>query len=254
MREIALEARGLTVDRGERRVLDGVDVDLVRGEVHAILGPNGAGKSTLIRALLGLVTHRGSVRIDGELASRLSAQERSARVAYVPQRSELTASLSVEHVVALGRVSRSGAFGPEPHVDEVARAAMERMDVARLARRAFPTLSFGERARVLVARALATGARTLLLDEPTASLDVRHTLELLELVRSLAAEGRAVAVVMHSLEDASRCADVATILRAGRVAHHGPAHEVISPRPVRDVYGVELLPRSALGFRLEKDS
>ena len=75
---------------------------------------------------------------------------------------------------------------------------------------------------MLVARALATGARTLLLDEPTASLDVRHTLELLEVVRSLAAEGRAVAIVMHSLEDASRCADVATILRAGRVAHHGP--------------------------------
>lgn len=250
MPEITIEVRGLSVDRGDRRVLDRIDLELIEGEVHAILGPNGAGKSTLVRAVLGLVPHRGTVRIDGALAPTLSALERATRVAYVPQRSELSAALSVEHVVALGRTPSSTTFGRDIRVDAAVHAALARMDAAHLARRAFPTLSFGERARVLIARALVTGARTLLLDEPTASLDVRHTLELLSLLRTLASEGRAIGIVMHSLEDASRFSDVATLLVGGRVAHRGPTHEVIAPTPVREVYGVELLAQSALGFRL----
>ena len=244
-----LRVRDLHVTRGGQDVVRGVDLDAHRGEVLAILGPNGAGKSTLLRAIAGLLPARGDVEVDGAPVSSWSGSTRATRIAYVPQRSELAAMLPVERVVAQGRYAHGH--------DGVARRrtvdAMRRADVLHFAERPFPRLSVGEQRRVLVARALATDAPLLLFDEPTASLDVGHALSLLALLRELAADGHAVVVVLHPLDEAARFTDRAVLLDEGRVAASGPTREVLRPGPVRAVYGVELIDGGALGFARPED-
>lgn len=246
-----LRAEGVSVDRGARTVLTGVDFLAPAGEVSCVLGPNGAGKSTLLRALAGLLPFRGQIRLDGLPLERLSARERARRLTFVPQRSALTATLSVESVVGQGRFAHTGGLRSLASSDRRAVAhALARADVTAFRHRRFDRLSAGEQRRVLLARALATEARIILLDEPTAALDVRHALELHELLRVLASEGFAIVVVLHELDAARRYTDRATLLAGGRVVATGPSHEVVSAEPVRRVYGVELVEDGALGFRL----
>jgi len=240
-----LEARGLAVSRGGRRVLSGVDLDLRAGEVLGILGPNGAGKSTLIEALLGLIDFEGTVRFEGRPIDALGARERARALAYVPQRSMLQAELSVREVVGQGRYASGGSVR-DPEVD----AELERVGLGTMAGRAFPTLSVGEQQRVLIARAMATGARCLVLDEPTAALDVRRALETFALLRALADEGRGVVVVIHGLEEARKTTDHLLLIADGEVAASGSPAEVVAEEPIRRVYGVELVENDALGFRL----
>ncbi|MAQ16140.1 MAG: hypothetical protein CMN30_15285 [Sandaracinus sp.] len=248
MSDPLIHARGLTVRRGAREVLRAVDLEVRPGEVLGILGPNGAGKSTLLRALLGLVPATGELRVDGRPSARLSARERAGLLAYVPQRSHLQAGLAVREVVGQGRYAAGG------HADDaVTTAALARLGLEGLQERAFPTLSVGEQQRALIARALATGARALLLDEPTAALDVRRALETFALLRELADEGRAVVVVVHGLDEARRVADRLILLREGAVAATGSPREVVAADPIREVYGVELVEGGALGFRLSED-
>jgi iron complex transport system ATP-binding protein len=243
--EPLLRARGLTVRRGERETLSDVDVDASPGAIVGVLGPNGAGKSTLIEALLGLIPSEGEVRFDGRLLGDLSAREKAVALAYVPQRSRLRAGLSVREVVGQGRYARGGS-AKDSEVDE----ALERVALTTFADRAFPTLSVGEQQRALIGRALATGARCLLLDEPTAALDVRRALETFALLRELAAGGRTIVVVVHGLDVARRVTDHLILLSEGRVAAAGAPGEVVAPEPIRRVYGVELVENDALGFRL----
>jgi iron complex transport system ATP-binding protein len=239
------------VARGGREVLTDVRFEAPAGAITCVLGPNGAGKSTLLKALAGLLPHRGAVSLDGESVAGWSARERARRIAYVPQRSELTASLEVDTVVSQGRYAHTGGLGRPGAADRRAiAAAMERTDVGELAGRRFDRLSIGERRRVLLARALATEARTILLDEPTEALDVRHALELHSLLRELADDGFCLVAVLHGLDAARRRTDRATLLKAGRVVAEGPSGEVVAPEHVRAVYGVELLEGDALGFRL----
>lgn len=240
-----LKAEGLRVMRGKRAVLQGVDLTLRAGEVLGILGPNGAGKSTLVEALLGLIPSEGSVRYEGRPIASLSGRERAKAMAYVPQRSMLQAELSVREVVGQGRYA-SGGSTRDPEVD----AELERVGLSAMSERAFPTLSVGEQQRVLIARALATGAKCLVLDEPTAALDVRRALETFALLRTLADEGRGIVVVVHGLEEARRTTDHLVLLDGGEVAASGPPSEVVAPEPIRRVYGVELVENDALGFRL----
>ena len=244
MPEASLHARDVGVVRAGRRIVQDVSVDVSAGHVQTIIGPNGAGKSTLVRALAGLVPYSGTVTIEGHDMAKLTPRARARLVSFVPQRSELAAPLPVRTVVAHGRFA-AGSSAP----DRVARA-MDRTRVAHLAERPFTQLSEGERRRVLIARALAGDARVMLLDEPTAALDVRHALELLELVRALAAEGRAIVLVLHSLDEARRIADDVLLLHEGVAAAQGPASQVIATDPVRQVYDVELVERGALGARL----
>jgi len=251
-----IEARNLVVVRGARKVLDAVDFSTERAGSTCILGPNGAGKSTLLLALAGLLPlEAGTVELDGVSLATLLPRERAKRLAYVPQRTSLHSSLHVETVVAHGRYAHTTGMGrPGPSDVRAIEGAMERTDVARLRKRRFDQLSTGERRRVLLARALATEAKNILLDEPTAALDIRYALELHALLRELASDGHSIVVVLHGLDAALKFTDRATLLDAGVVVASGPTREVVDVTRVREVYGVELIEGSALGFELGADT
>jgi iron complex transport system ATP-binding protein len=249
--ETLLEAAALSVHLGGRLLLDRVSFTVERGTVLGVLGPNGAGKSTLLKATAGLLPSTGGLRIAGHDARTLRRRQRARLLAYVPQHSALEAALPVRDVVAQGRFAQAGMLGPAPPGEgEAVARALALTDIAPLADRPFSSLSYGERRLVLLARALATGAPALLLDEPTAALDVRHALELLAVLRRLAGEGAAVMVVLHALSAAASVCDQALLLAGGRCAAAGPVAEVVAAGPVRRVYGVELVPGAHFGYRL----
>jgi iron complex transport system ATP-binding protein len=251
---VKLDARDITVEIGGRRVVDSVSFEVDEREVVAILGPNGAGKTSLLKAVLDLTPHGGSVQAGGVDLASLDFRARARLVAYVPQRSELASDFSVHDVVAQSRYPHVGGLGAISPADEreVARA-MELVDVQRFRDRSFAKLSEGERRRVLLARALATGAKCLLLDEPTAALDVRHSLELFARMRELSAE-RSFAVVLHDLNDALRFSSRALILRRGRTIAFGKTADVVVRDTVREVFDVEMKQGALAGFELEAGS
>jgi iron complex transport system ATP-binding protein len=163
--------------------------------------------------------------------------------------------MQVRNVVALGRYAHRDGLARLSNADESAiHEALEETDSLQLADRLFTELSFGEQKRVMIARALATGARTLLLDEPTASLDVEHALRLFVLLRALAALGRCVVVVLHQLDEALNFADEVALIKSGELLAHGPAREIITPERVRALYGVDMVYGGGLGFRLPEIS
>ncbi len=246
----ALQVQRVSVRFGMRRALDDVSFTAARGAVTAILGPNGAGKTTLLRAIAGLIPHDGSIIVDSVDARRLDLRARARHIGYVPQQSRLDAPLSVYEVVAQGRYAHRDGLSRLTAGDRAAiEDALRRADAFTFAPRSFLELSHGQRKRVLIARALATGAPIVLFDEPTASLDIGHVLAFFRLARELAACGTAVVIVLHDLDEARRYCDAAVLLHGGRVAAAGSAADVIDVEPVRRVYGVELVPDGALGFR-----
>lgn len=248
----ALVISGLTVRHGAQTALSDISLTAGMGQVTALIGPNGAGKSTLINAALGLVPcDHGSVHLLGQDLLRLDRRARARLVGYVPQRSRLSAPLPVHEVVALGRYALAGGLGGllgggRQAVDE----ALAAVDATALAARRFNELSAGEAQRVLVARALAGGAHTLLLDEPTAALDIGHALSLLALLRRLAANGCTVLVALHQLDEVRRVADHAVLLHRGRLAIAGTPEVVMASSQLTAAFGVEPDPAGALAFRL----
>jgi iron complex transport system ATP-binding protein len=253
MPEAPLSASGLTVRRGGRSILCGIDFVAPAGSISVLLGPNGAGKSTLLKAVLGFLPFEGQIRLGAADARALDPRARARLCSYVPQHSALDAPLAVREVVEQGRFAHAagGLFAARTRADSAAvEAAMATTDVTGLADRTFSALSYGERRRVLVARALATQAPLLLLDEPTAALDVGHALTLFEALRAVARAGAAVVVVLHQLQEAAAIAERALLLSAGRCVKVGPAAEVIAPGPVRAVYGVEMVPDAEFACRL----
>ncbi|MBI4512052.1 MAG: ABC transporter ATP-binding protein [Deltaproteobacteria bacterium] len=251
----ALAIEGLSVRFGKRLVLERVSLRAEYGTVTAILGPNGAGKSTLLKAIVGLIRCSGSVLVDGTPVLNRSPAARARLLAYVPQQSLLDSPLSCWEVVAQGRYARTSGLGGLGRADraEVERA-MQVMNVHELASAPFNQLSHGQKRRVTIARALATSARVLLLDEPTASLDVCHALSLLQMLGGLARDGHCVVTVLHSLDDALQWADHAVLLSGGRCVLSGPVGEVVTKDPVRRVMGVDLVAGGGLGYRLVEEA
>ena len=226
---------------GDRSVLRGVTLSLRAGEVVALLGPNGGGKSTLLRVLLGQLTATtGAVTWEGRPVAQWSRRQLARRVAYLPQAPTTEQGQLVGDVLRLGRAPYWGAFGLESaHDAEVVADVARTLDLADLLARPMDELSGGQRQRAFVGRCLAQEPAALLLDEPTTFLDLRHQVELLQLLRRLARE-RGVGVLMasHDLNAAASAADRLVLLDAGTVAAAGDAAAVLDPATLERVYGV----------------
>ncbi|MDP9035386.1 MAG: ABC transporter ATP-binding protein [Myxococcota bacterium] len=225
-----------------RSVLGGVTLVVRAGEMIALVGPNGAGKTTLLKVLAGLLTP-SSGRVRGPTS-------RARSVAYLAQSEELPADWSVREIVRLGRLPYTGMWrSPVQCDDEAVRGAMERTATLGLAARRVDSLSGGERQRVALARALAQEPRVLLLDEPTTHLDLRHQVELFDVLRSEARRGVAVVVVMHDLGFAAQ-ADRCVLLVEGKVRAAGAPVDVLQRSLLREVYGTDVEVMRALDGRL----
>ena len=238
-----LSVTDLAVSLGKRRVLHGIDAVLRPGKVTAILGPNGSGKSTLVRTLAGLLDpDAGQVKLDGKLLARLEPRERARRIGYLPQEATVHWDLRVADLVALGRLPHRAPFAGLSAEDRAAiDAAIEATAIRPLADRLVTQLSGGERARVLLARVLAGQPDWLLADEPLASLDPVHQLDLLDRLRALAAGGMGVVIVLHDLLQAARAADDVLLLREGSPVAFGPAEAALAHQPLRDAFGVDVM-------------
>jgi len=250
--EAVLTVSALSVVRSGREVLHDISLSLRAGDVQVLIGPNGSGKSSLVMALCGLLPPAaGTVTVGGAAIARLSPRARARLVAYVPQRSELGSGLSVAQVVAMGRFAHDGAWGRDAAHQAAISEALLQVDALELARRPFTELSGGETQRVLIARALATRASILILDEPSSALDVAHRLGILRLLRRLAEAGKAVLVALHDLNEATQLADQVVLLRSGRILAQGSPQQVITAEHVRSAYGVTLLPGGGYGYALD---
>ena len=235
-----IDARGLRVRLGGERVLDGVSLSVEAGELVGLVGPTGAGKTTLVRTVNGtLAPESGAVELGGERVTALAHRAVARRVATVPQEASLSFSFSVEAAVEMGRTPYVSRFGRTDAADaEAVREAMERAGVTELADRTVTTLSGGERQRVLFARALAQETPALLLDEPTASLDINHQLRALRLVRDAVEEGKAALAAIHDLNLAARFCDRLVLLADGEVRAEGDPEAVLGDEALAAAFGV----------------
>ena len=241
-----LEARDLTVSYDHRVAVANVTLTLKDGEVTAIIGPNGAGKSTLLRTLNGLLRpSSGAILLDGQPLERLNRRSISRRIAVVAQEAELRFPVTVMEFVLGGRFAwaTNAGWGWETERDlQVAQAVLRETELSELSGRLMNELSGGERQRALMARALATEAPILLLDEPTANLDLSHQATLLALVRNRCDQHRASAlVVTHDINLAAQFADNILLMKDGKTVHSGSPEEVLKPQILRDVFEVEVL-------------
>lgn len=227
-----------------------LDLDVFGGEMVALLGPNGSGKSTLLRLMLGARRPlSGSVLLLGRAVNDWPREEIARRIGVVTQAEELVFPMTVRDLVAMGRYPHLGAWRRESAADRAAIArALERCGMNELAHRSVLELSGGERQRARVARALAQEPRTLLLDEPSASLDIAHEMALFELLAELRADGVTLVVVTHNINIAARYADRLVLLDRGRMAAAGAPHDVLTRTIVEDVY------RWPVAIRTEDDA
>jgi iron complex transport system ATP-binding protein len=234
---LALDA--VTVRRGPCPVVDGVTATVVQGEIVGLLGPNGAGKTTLMRAALGLIPAEGLVFLGGTPIAQLSVRKRALLAAYLPQEREIAWPVRVETLVGLGRTPHlPPGRAPGPADRAAIEAALGRMDLTAFRERPATALSGGERARALIARALAQEAPLLLADEPVVGLDPAHQLQLMAALREFAAAGRGVLVSLHDLGLAARWCARLILMDRGRLVADGPPEVVLTPERLAAVYGI----------------
>ena len=237
---MSLEVQGVSVALRGQPILKSVSLVAKVGLCIGVVGPNGSGKSTAMKVLAGLLDpDEGTVRIQGRKLSDWTRPELARHLAYLPQNGEVHWPLKVRAVVALGRLPHA-TFGAARALDEAAIAdAMARCDVVHLAHRPISSLSGGERARVMLARALATGGRVILADEPFAQLDPQHQIHAMEVLKAEAASGATVVVVLHDLALAARYCDRVAVMSEGALAAEGLPRDVLSSDLLRSVFGVD---------------
>ena len=241
-RPAPLEARDVAVSVDGEDLLRSVSLDVRGGELLAIVGPNGAGKTTLLKALAGdLRPSAGEVLVDGRPIAELGPNALARRRAVMPQSGYLPFLFTAREVVRMGRAPWDGERGEREHGARLAEQAMGLTDTSRYAGRAYPTLSGGEQSRVTLARVLTQETPILLVDEPTAHLDPRHQQLVLQLLRDLAAEGAAIAAVMHDLALAAGYADRVVVLAKGEVARIGPPRDSLATDLLRSVFGADFI-------------
>ena len=237
----AISTQDLSYEIEGNLLLDGVTMHANRGQLVGLIGPNGAGKSTLLRTISGILRNRdGSVQLDGTDIKDLSTREVATTLALVPQIAPYTYGFTSIELVLMGRYPHLGRFQIEGREDDrIAREAMRLTEIEEFADRTLDTLSGGERQRVFVARALAQQPSILLMDEPTANLDVLHQLKVLDLVRQLVNDGLTAVAAIHDLNMAARYCDRLVLLSGGRVIAEGPPDEVLTPETIETAFGVK---------------
>ena len=240
MSETIFVAENLSVRIGGRTIVDRVSFELNRNEFVALVGPNGAGKTTLMRAMAGIEASNGKIEFAGAALADLSLRERARKIAYLPQGHVFHWPMPVESVVALGRLPYADFFTRPAKGDDIAVAkAIAETGIAALLHRTVTTLSGGEQARVALARVLATQAPVILADEPTMSLDPKHQLIVMNLLKQAAHSGAAVLAVVHDLTLAARFCDRVLMMNNGRLVVDAAPEQALTPDRLSEVFGVD---------------
>jgi iron complex transport system ATP-binding protein len=243
----SLQLQSVTVRIAKEEIVSDATFTLKPGKLVAIVGPNGAGKTTLLRAIAGLTESTGHIILGGSAIKDLSRAERARKIAYLPQGHQVHWPMTARDIVALGRyphgltdpLELDGVNSNSVHAKAV-EAAMLRTEIIALKDRPIMSLSGGERARVMLARVLAVEAKLLLGDEPTASLDPRHQITVMQDLLNESRNGALVVVVTHDIWLASRLADEIVLMNQGRIVAHGAPHDVLSDARLADVYGINV--------------
>lgn len=235
-----LQGKGLSLTLGGHKILDQVDIELRAGEMLGLIGPNGAGKSSLLKILAGLHTaDSGTLQLDGHPYSAIPLVQRSQRITWLSQQAEVHWPLSVETLIELGRAPHLAPWEQPSAKDlDAIERVIQETDLQALRKRPFNTLSGGEQARVLLARALATEPQILLTDEPVAALDLAHQLDVMTLLSNYCGAGQSVIVVLHDLSLAAHFCDRLQLLHNRKVLAVGNAESVLSPEHLMAAYQV----------------
>lgn len=243
-----MNGRGLRVQNveyvaGRALIVRGVSLDIAPGQCVGILGPNGAGKSTLLRIMAAVLPAAGVVMLEGKTLAQWSAHERARCLAFVGQQTRLTFPFTVREVVLMGRTPYLQRWRQESELDlRITAESLRCTDMAHLAERDVMTLSGGEMQRTALARALAQQPRFLLLDEPTANLDLHHQVVVLQLLKDLTRSGVTVLAVLHDLNFAAALCTTVTLMKAGEIYATGAPEVVLTRENIRGVYGADVLP------------
>ena len=239
---MSIKVEHLDFSYGARQVLHDINVDIPDGVLVNVLGPNGVGKSTLFRCILGLNHgYSGTITVNGKDMKGLSIKERAREVSYIPQSHSPVYDYEVIDVVLMATGNDLGMLRTpgRAHVER-AYAALERIGIEHLAHRTYTQISGGEQQLVMVARALAQNAKTIIMDEPTSALDYGNTVRVLSCVKQLAREGLSILQSTHQPDQAFLYADKTLVINHGRVAAYGSPKEVITEQMVSDLYGIDV--------------
>ena len=232
----ALQTRQLSAELGGRRVLQTIDLQITAGRWTCVVGPNGAGKSSLLKALAGLLPHSGQVLWQGQPLASLTRQQRALQLSWLGQGESSTLDLRVWDVAMLGRLPHQSWLGaPSAQDAHMVEAALKATQAWDWRERTLGELSGGERQRVLLARAMASNAPTMLMDEPLANLDPPHQVDWLEQVHCLLAQGTTVVSVLHEIGMALHADDI-VVMREGQVAHHGASRDAATHAAIEAVF------------------
>ncbi|MBL4800648.1 MAG: ABC transporter ATP-binding protein [Emcibacter sp.] len=238
---MTLDARNIHVTINKHQILRDVSLSIPKGKLIGLIGPNGAGKSTLLRTILGLTEPQsGQILLDGEELSNWTLKERAKKISYAAQGAPVHWPLDVRHIVSLGRIPHMDPWQKiNPLDDQLIHQAMIKTDVLHLADRLTTTLSGGERACVMLARAMVAEADYLCADEPIASLDPYHQLQVMDILRSLAKEGHGVLIVLHDLTLAGRYCDELVLMNQGQILANGPPDNVLTAENLDRAYHIK---------------